>query len=129
VNHVLAEVSALPLFGQIAIQDVGTSDLPNWGTGEERVVATKHAVAVATRSDADGDVTIRVIEGEEVGELGQLVFEGALSLTSPLLEVGNSVAATVAQVRVGRIGPTHLRKFVEPIDLPTQVNVLIDPLN
>ncbi|MCU1441229.1 MAG: hypothetical protein JWP85_2226 [Rhodoglobus sp.] len=129
MNHVLAEVSALPLFGQITVQDVGTSDLPDWETGEERVVATKHAVAVATRSDADGDVTIRVIEGEEVGELGQLVFEGALSLTSPLLEVGNFVAATVAQVKVGRIGPTHLRIFVEPIDLPTQVNVLIDPLN
>jgi hypothetical protein len=128
VNRVLAEVTALPLYGQVGIQDVGTSDLPDWETGEERAVATEHAILVATRSDADGDVTIRVLEGQDdEGDLGELVFDGDLSLTSPLLEVGNAVAATVTQVELGRVGYLRMRVFVEPAELAAQVTVLIEP--
>jgi len=127
MNRVLATMTALPLYGQVVIQDVGTSDLPEWETGEERAVATEHAIVVATRSDADGDVTITVLEGEDGDSLGELVFDGDLSLTSSMLEVGNPVAATVARVELGRVGYLRMRIYVEPAELAVQVAILMEP--
>lgn len=127
MNRMLVQMRALPLYGQVTVADVGTSDLPDWETGEERAISTEHAVAVATRSDSEGDVTITVFEGRDRVGLGDVVFEGEISLTSHLLEVGNSLAATIAHADVGRAGYLRLRIFVEPANIPEKVTILIGP--
>jgi hypothetical protein len=125
VNRVLAEVKAFPLYSQVWIGDADTTDLPDWPADGARVASSAHAVAVATRSDVDGDVTIRLVEGNAEPEAADLVFQGEPCLTSPYLELGNTVAATVARVRIDRIGYVNVRIFVRPADLPDEVIVLI----
>lgn len=125
MNTVLGESSALPLYSQITIEDPGTLDLPEWETGEERVVATPHAIAVATRSDLDGDVAIVVLRGSDSRNLGTLVFAGELALTSSAVEVGNSLAAALSRIAVGRSGVMKVRVFVDPPDAPSTVRVLL----
>ena len=46
------------LYGQIAIEDLGSEDVPDWNTGEERAVASAQTILVATRSDAEGSVRL-----------------------------------------------------------------------
>ena len=127
MNRILADATALGLYGQITVQDVGTADLPDWQTGEEWAVATEHAISIATRPDTDGDVVIIVLAGTDDAGLGKLVFDGEISLTSPLLEVGNAVAATVARVDVGRTGYLPLRIYTEPGESPARVTILLGP--
>lgn len=127
MNRVLAEVNVPPLYGQVVVQDPGTADLPEWETGEERAIGSEHAVYVATRADTDGGVTIRVVEGLDTGGLGDCVFDGDLSMTSPRLEVGNPIAAVLESVVIGGAGYVHLRVFVRPLELPAEVGVLIEP--
>ncbi len=126
MNRVLGEVNALPLYGQVTIEDPGTADLPEGETGGERVVSTAYAIAVATRPDLDGEVNIVVMDGSEIEGLGTLVFDGELILTSPSLDVGNSVAATVERIHVGRTGALHIWVFVDPSDRPSSVKDLVD---
>jgi len=126
MNCVLLEMSVLPLGGQVAVQDVGTTDLPQWGTGEERAVATSRAILVATRPDIDGDVTIRIVRGLAV-ERGDPVFDGELTLTGTTLEVGNAVAGSLRSADVGRSGPIRVRIFAEPAELPADITVVVDP--
>lgn len=125
MNRLLAEVITAPLYGQVSVHDVGTVDLPDWVTGEERVVTSEHAVVVATRSDAEGDVTIRVFEGDDDAE-GALVFDGEVSVTSPALEIGSIIAAKLEGIRLNRIGFVRLRVFVDPADLPSVVSVVLE---
>ena len=127
MSSVLLETSVLPLYGQITVQDVGATDLPEWRTGEERAVATSRAILVATRPDTDGDVTIRVVHGP-APDGGDTVFDGELTLTGTRLEVGNAIAGSLRSVDVGGPGPIRVRIFVEPADLPAVVSVVVDAL-
>lgn len=104
----------------------GATDLPDWGTGQERALATSRGVLVATRPDADGDVTIRVVRGSAVGR-GDPVFDGELTLTGTRLEVGNALAGSLRSVDVGLSGQIRVRISVEPAELPAVVSqVAID---
>lgn len=127
MNNLLGELSVSPAYGQVSIEDPGTLDLPEWVTGQERVVANPHAIMVATRSDVEGDVIITVLEGSDVSGLGDVVFEGELSLSSPFMDVGSAVTSTVMRVRVDRQGTVGVRVFVDPLGAPSCVRVLIEP--
>ena len=127
MNLVLAELNVSPLYGQVVVQDPGTADLPEWETGEERAIASEHAVYVATRADTDGDVTIQVLEGSDTGGLGDCVFDGDLSTTSPRLEVGNPIAGVLQSVKINGAGYIRLRVFVRPRESPAEVGILIEP--
>jgi hypothetical protein len=95
VNRVIAETTALPLYGQISIQDVGTNDLPDWETGKEPVVASERAILIATQPDHEGEVRISVLDGDDPTGLGTLVYSDQLILTSTRIQVGSEPAGTV----------------------------------
>ena len=126
-NQVLGAISVPPAYAQVVIQDAGTGDLPDWSTGDERVVHTPPAIYVATRPDHEGEVRIVVLRGSSAEGLGTKVFDGTLSLTTAELEVGSPLAARVR--RIGLSGPAAVptRIFVRPPDRPAEeVNVLLD---
>jgi hypothetical protein len=54
----LLEVEVLPLYGQVVVQDAGTSDIPDWSSGEEAAIATTHAILVAAPSDTEGRIAV-----------------------------------------------------------------------
>jgi hypothetical protein len=124
----LFEVSVLPLHAQVAIQDVSADDLPEWTTGEERVVSSARAVLVATRPDTQGDVLLRVLRltGRESLEVpGECVYEGSLLLSGSQIEVGNALAGSLFKVDVGCTGSVPLRIFVHPPSMPACVTVVV----
>ena len=125
MNEILVEAEIMPLYGQVLVQDVATIDVPEWSSGEEAVVASEHAVAVATRSDADGNVMMRVARGSDIGALGTEVFAGELSLTSSTLEIGSPPANDLHTVDIGRAGFLSMRIFVSPEAIPDTVTVLL----
>jgi hypothetical protein len=99
---VVARFEVLPLYAQVEVRDPAAVDLPEWENGNEQAIATAQCVAVATRSDVDGLVSIEVWQDEEdVGSEWALVFAGELLLTGPDLVVGNVVANEVHPVPVG----------------------------
>lgn len=120
------EMSILPLYGQVSVSDVGTVDLPDWGTGDEPAIFSEHAVVVATRSDFDGEVTITILEDDGNVD-GQEVFAGEISCTTPAIEVGSIVAANLVRIPLARIGNVRVRVFVEPAGAPAYVSVLLEP--
>lgn len=115
----------LPLYSQVVVQDAGTADIPRWEAGDERAVHTTHSLAILTRSDMDGDVTMTVLQGTDTQGLGSQVFDGEILLTSPMLEIGSPIGADVFGVEVGNLGLLRLRVFVQPAKRPSSVVVLL----
>ena len=112
-----------PLYGQIALIDSGTVDLPDWETGAEAAVASEHAVLIATRPDTDGDVEIEVYTaGESVD--GESVFDGELAVASGTLEVGSIVGSDTHAI-ASRVGFVSIRILVEPAEMPNLVRVVV----
>ena len=120
----VAEVVVSPLYGQVSVHDVTTTDLPQWETGEESAISSETAVLIATRGDADGDVTMRVVVDEPAD--GLLVFDGDLTLNEPAIELGSMVGATLERVTLSRAGAISMRVYVQPPDLPDTVTVVLE---
>jgi hypothetical protein len=124
VSHDLLQLEVLPLYAQVTVQDRGTTDIPDWETGEERAVATSHAVLIATRPDTDGKVLIRVVHEPLEGR--EIVFDGMLDLTSGDIEVGNLIAGVVEHVSTGVPGSRRVQISVDPPGAPAVVTVAIE---
>lgn len=124
MSELLLELEVLPLYAQVGVQDAGTTDLPDWQTGNERAVATGHAILVATRPDTEGKVVIRVIRGPAGSEA--IVFDGTLDVTSGLIEVGNSIAGTVERVALGDPGVRRVQITVDTVEAPAVITVAIE---
>jgi hypothetical protein len=72
-------------YAQIAVLDSGTTDLPDWDTGDERAVATSQALYISTRSDTSGPVNVQVISGNgEVQPGAEQIFQGTLTALSEI---------------------------------------------
>lgn len=110
MNKLTASITVMPLYNQVVVQDPGTDSAPQWETGEEHaVVATDHAVAISTRPDHEGDVEITVLAGNDPTDLGELIFDGQLSVTSPEIEVGSPLGADT--MLVASPGPAGYETF------------------
>lgn len=126
MNRVLATESVPPLYGQVSVHSAGTIDLPEWITGEEPALASEHAAVIATRSDADGDVTISLLEGTDP-ETGALVLDTELSFPEGLLEFGSIVANVLHRVQLTIPGYARVRVYADPPGLAHRVAVVLDP--
>lgn len=124
MSELLAEGAVLPLYGQVVAEDAGTTDLPDWETGDEQAVASEHAVLIATRPDQDGDVHVRVARGAAPGE-GDRVFRGEMSVTSGRLAVGSPPASQMIEVDIGHEGYVPVQILADPVDLPERVTVIV----
>ena len=127
MNEVLAEFVCVPEYGFVTVESPGLDEPFEWITGDEPAVFTELAIGVATRFPRDGNVAITVIEGLDPEGLGVLVFDGPLTLTSTTLQVGSPMAGMVFAVDLGRTGTLRVRVFVDSLDNPAVVKVLIDP--
>lgn len=125
MNRVLATKSVLPLYGQVSVQAAGTVDLPEWITGEEPALASEHAAVIATQSDADGDVTVTVVEGSEP-EAGALVLDTELSFPDGVLEFGSIVANALYRITLAGPGCVRVRVYSDPPGLARSVAVVLD---
>jgi hypothetical protein len=99
---VVARFEVLPLYGQIDIRDPAATEYPQWETGEERVVSNTQCIAVATRGDADGPVSVEV----RIGPIGAprnatRVFDGEVLLTGDEIVIGDYLASEVHPVSLG----------------------------
>ena len=75
------------------------------------IVSTTESILVATRGDLDGDVSIEVRRGD-AENLGQLVFDGELSLSTPRLVFGSSLANQLGSIDVGKTGWIPIKVYV-----------------
>lgn len=93
----------------VAIYDPEAHEYPQRQTGKEKAVALPSAVAVATRSDRDGDVAIEVW-GDKLDREQQLevAYEGELLVTGNSVNIGSVEANDVHQIPLGR-GRYHLK--------------------
>jgi hypothetical protein len=126
---VLGRFDVLPLQAQIDIRDPAGAEYPQWETGEERAVATDQCVAVATRSDADGRVTVEVRLGgpQEPMPDRAIAFDGEVLVTGEALVVGNLLAGEEHALPLAR-GWHRLIVTTHPTDGPAEDVVLtIDP--
>ena len=56
----LARFEVTAYYGQVEISDPNKLDYPQFETGEERAVAIPDCIAVVTRNDREGPVTVEV---------------------------------------------------------------------
>ena len=99
----LGRFKVAPLYGQVSLGDPNASNYPQWATGDELVVATPEAVAVASRGDADGTVTIEVWRGLIESQDRQLspVWDGELRLSGDTAVAGSVVGNDLHAVQLG----------------------------
>ena len=94
----LMRVQVLPLYAQVSLSDALAEDFPVPVMGDEEVVASHQAVAVATRSDyPDGRLPVEVWTERLEADVPDLrcVFDGQLYLSDGRALVGNLVANDV----------------------------------
>ncbi len=128
---IVARARVIPLHGQVVITDSEARDYPQWQTGQEKAVGLPNSVAVATRADREGDVTIEVwgdeleLEGEE--EL-EVAYEGELFLTGDSVDIGNVEANDLHRIRLGN-GRYHLKVLTaSSATLPDRVYFVVTRL-
>lgn len=114
-----------PLYAQVTIEAEGAPEVPVPSAGLERVLANDTSILVATRPDHKGDVSIEVYRGTDGDSLGEKLFSGKLTLSTPRLVVGNQIGNRLLTVDVGRTGPTPLDIYVDDLEAPTHINVVV----
>jgi hypothetical protein len=120
--------TVVPLYGQVFVGDARAADYPQFDSGEEPVVSTAHAVVVATRSDADGKVTMDVHHGLGPAALPgwdeqSTVFDGELLLPSGLLLVGSQTAQDFRTFEL--TGTARVRIAVDEPGMASRVHVWV----
>lgn len=87
-----------PMYGQIVVGDAGQGiEYPQFDSGQEVLVSSAYAVVVATRSDADGPVSVQVSTQDDPPAAGQAsdvteIFDDELLLPSKTLFVGSQLS-------------------------------------
>jgi hypothetical protein len=109
-------------YGQIGIE-AEEADLPEWVTGDEVAVWTDTAIWVATRSDAEGPITVAVQLGIERVCPHRVVYDGRLMAASPRLLVGSALAGNTHAIDLPERGWFRLRVSVGP---PPVAHVLVE---
>lgn len=125
---ILGRFSVLPLHAQVEVCDPTCSDFPIPETGEERVLSTAQCVVVATRSDADGSVSIEVRDDPAFDIAGWiLAFDGELLLTEPYVSIGNYVANDTHHV-IAHIGWNQVQIWTRPMnERPSDLTICLHP--
>lgn len=125
----LLQVEMTPLYGLLCIHDPECSDVPQFETGEERVVANWQWITIPVRYDLDGPVQVNVVDGDVEEPAGELIFSGSIMLTGEKLRIGSGYPhdPNDYDVWVGRAGETRIKIFGEPANEPPhRVTVCIE---
>lgn len=121
----LGAIVVRPLYAQVTIEAEGAIEVPVPSTGLERVLANDTSILVATHPDHKGDLSIEVHRGTDDDSLGEKLFSGKLTLSTPRLVVGNQIGNRLLTVDVGRTGRTPVDIYVDDLEAPTHINVVV----
>jgi hypothetical protein len=124
VNISLISIVVHPAYGHVDVMDEGTTDTPLFESGREAVVATARAIAVITRMDTAGEVTITVELGDETLP-GELIFDGMVDFQSGRIEVGSVVNDELARAELGFPGTRRVRVFAMPKTAAESIGVVV----
>jgi len=129
MNQTLLSETFPNAYAQISLIDAGTSDLPEWGTGDEPSVASEHALYLSTRPDTAGAVEVHVLYGkpEEQADAKE-VFVGRLRIDSGSLEVGSPLAGAVQTLDFAAIRELSVVVLARPAHEPSEIwAYVVDP--
>lgn len=124
----LARFEVTAYYGQVEISDPNKLDYPQFETGEERAVAIPDCIAVVTRNDREGPVTVEVwnqrLETDNVNL--EPVYDGELTLSEARAVVGNTVGNEFYSIPLGR-GRHRVKAFTSGAgERPEAVHFLVD---
>lgn len=126
MTNIVCSLSVVPLYAKVVFQATGTTDLPEWVTGEEPAVATRSAVYVATAPDTDGMVDVQVAIGNSPGSWGKEVFVTELDRTSTEIEVGSPLSGMVQKISSGIPATFTLRVYCDPVSEARRVTFFVE---
>jgi hypothetical protein len=128
--HLLGRAKIMPLYGQVEIGDPRVKGYPQFEAGNERVVTLPYRIVAATRSDAEGAVTVEVWHGPlSIEELAgcHLVHSGELMLQTNEIEFGNTVGSDFKRVNLPK-GLHAIQVWVSPTTGEAdRVSFVVDP--
>jgi hypothetical protein len=110
----LAQGVIRPYYAQIELSDPTTPGYPDWGSGEEAVVATPTCIVVATRPDHLGDVEVEAwLGGFNEPSVGTPAWEGEFSLAGERAVIGSTVGNQFIDVPLG-VGEYQVSVYTLP---------------
>lgn len=89
--NIIDEITVLPDMRGVDLLDPHEPPEP-MTKNEKRVSAGRHTISVGTQEEEAGPVTIRIVAcmpQEDLGSLGELLYEGDLLLSKGELEIGS----------------------------------------
>lgn len=120
---VLAELNADFPWGVLLVTDASsTEQIPDWSSPEEMVTAAQSALVVRVRHADEGSVVVRVLDAEP--RTGQMVFDGALQISSGSLRVSDATGDSAVDV-MAPSGVLRLRLFADDVSEATTVDVVV----
>lgn len=118
--------SILPIYGQVAILDAETADIPEWKTGNESYVAAAQAILVATQADTAGRVTVHVSTSNDEESRGEpKIFSGTISIPSKKLQVGNIISGELTSFDLGA-SEYSIHIYANRIEEPSEIRIVLD---
>jgi hypothetical protein len=133
VPRLLAAADLIPYQAQVVLFDpAGLDDLLTWGTGNEPVLSTDRALAVATAPDWDEATRVlrrvraEVWEGEpttEAGQLAPVVWRGVISVGDEGLLLGSVTGSDLRPVPAAP-GSHSVEVRATPAEAPTFICVV-----
>jgi hypothetical protein len=122
MGKILYKGKVYALYGQVALLDSEASAYPDWETGTECAVSTPRAVAVATASDTEVEVT--VCTGQWIGGKVHCI-SGEIDVGNHGLTVGNVVSSDLHRLAWPR-GRAAVDVYVDQSERATQVWFVLD---
>lgn len=129
MNELLAHAEVVPFYAQAMFGVPGSTNLPDWQTGQEGAVATSAVIYVSTRSDfVDSNIIelpIEVWQGNDSAAMGELIADVVLSAPDGLFEFGMLMDDDAPQVQVGSPGDYRVRAYSDSASLRQQIRFLV----
>ncbi len=123
----LATTTVMPSYGQVKIQDHGTSEEIVWSDAFYDLgrIAQEHVILVRTCEPNDGDVTVELHDADTAEVTGRLIYDGLLRVESGFISVSgvDDDSRETLYVEVG--GARRIKVYGEPGDEPRRLTVVI----
>lgn len=141
-SEVLLDVNVFLDYGQIPIEDLGTKEVSDGWSGDEKFIASSHMVYVPTMTADETDmakrgVQVRFLHGSDRDGLGELIVDQPMIFDSQTLAFGEILVGEdwPHKVQLAGTGPFQVRLFTAsnipsegldwPIEGVAEINVLL----
>ncbi|MFJ5610628.1 hypothetical protein ACIQCJ_14725 [Streptomyces sp. NPDC093221] len=126
MSRVLKRITMTPECRQIMVRDFGTSDAPEWETGDEPLAWFPGSFMIGTVDDTDGDVTVEVRLGAADTPGARTIFDGIFSCTSGIVSIMTPTEYDNETLRLPRAGDWKMRIAVKGAERPDYVAIIFD---